>query len=36
MHYANITLFLARKPAEPLGKSITGDQGTLLPEPGGI
>lgn len=31
-HYANATLLLARKPAEPPGKNIAGDPVILLPD----
>lgn len=31
-HYANTTLLLARKPAEPLGKNIAGNPVILLPD----
>lgn len=35
-HYANTTLLLARKPAEPRGESITEDPVILLREPAGL
>lgn len=31
-YYANATLLLARKPAEPMGKNIAGDPVILLPD----
>lgn len=31
-HYANATLLLARKPAEPPGKNIAGNPVILLPD----